>query len=464
MTAPASPFWPRLRGWAPWIALFTIALALRAWRLDFPNEVAFDESLVGRFSSHYFSGEYYFDIHPPHLKLLYAFLAWLGGMPAGYGFPAPETAYPSSFYVWMRLFPALCGAGLPLAIAGLARQLGAPRLWALAAGWAAALDSALITESRLILNDIPLLFFGCLGWLLFARWRQSRAHASLALAALFLAIAASIKWTGLAFSAPPLALLAWEFAKSPSRRAVFAAAALLGASLAWQAAGYALHFQLLTQPARDNVQTYLGADVAEGLYGDKRPDSLLVRSALIASASLELNVQMARSASLVGPHPYSSRWISWPAGWRGIYFWNDRAPSNASRIYMLPNLAVWWIGAFGAAYLIITLAPRLIGAATGRSRSPIDPVEAALAFAFLIHWLPFALIERPMFLYHYFPSLIVSLIICARLGGNIPRSRPFAFAWLALCAALFLWMAPLTYGLPLDEAGLAARMILSSWP
>lgn len=462
MTSPSSSALSRPRSWAPWIALFLVALALRCWGIGQPAEVAFDESLVGRFFSAYFSGVYYFDIHPPHLKLFYAFLAWLGGMPPSYNFPGPETPYPSDFYVLLRLFPALCGAALSVVVAALAREAGAARLWALAAGWAVALDSALIVESRFILNDIPLLFFGCAGWLCLARWRSRRGAWRLALGALCLAIAASIKWTGLAFMAPVLALLAYDFVASSWRRPAIAAAVIVAVALLWQGAGYFLHFQLLPRVAGEHV--HLSPETRNGVFGPRRAQTPSGKAMAIARAAWELNGDMAEAANRVGPHPYSSRWISWPAGWRGIYFWNDRAPSEASRVYMLPNLAVWWAGAFGAAYLLLNLAPRLVARLARRKSRPVAPVELLLASCFLINWLPFAFINRPMFLYHYFPALIVSLLICARAASAIERPRPFAFAWVGLCLAFLLWMAPLVYGAPLSESALAARMLLSSWP
>ena len=93
----------------PWLLLLAVSALLHLWRLAEPAEVAFDESLVGRFASYYFSGEYYFDIHPPHMKLIYAALGALAGVPQGFSFHPHGLHYPGGFYLWMRLFPALCG-------------------------------------------------------------------------------------------------------------------------------------------------------------------------------------------------------------------------------------------------------------------------------------------------------------------------------------------------------------------
>lgn len=451
---------PRPVQWAPWILLLLVSASLRFWRLAFPGEVAFDESLVGHFSSFYFSGQYYFDIHPPHIKLFYAFLAWLGDMPADYRFPAHETPYPSSFYILLRAFPALCGSLIPLVAAALAREAGARNAWALAIGWALALDSAMIVESRFILNDTPLLFFGSAGWLLLSRWRGSKKTWQLALAAFCLAVAPSIKWTGLGFLIPALGMLAYDFYARPSWRLARAALILCAGALAWQAAGFYLHFQLLWRPGPGSSQM---SEPNSRLLLNRDSRSTPLSPLSVAAAAVELNQSMASAAKRVGPHPYASPWFSWPFGWKGIYFWNDRAPGETARIYMLPNLAVWWVAAFAMARLLLNLAPKLAAFATRRPHRPIGPQSALLAFAFLINWAPFALIDRPMFLYHYFPALLISLIALARQASSIERPRPFIIAWVTLIAAFFFWLSPLVYGHPLSEAQYRAKMFLASW-
>ncbi|MBK6851770.1 MAG: phospholipid carrier-dependent glycosyltransferase [Burkholderiales bacterium] len=167
------PITRHLRAWRWLYVLLGVSVWLHFWRLGQPAVVAFDESLVGEFASHYLSGTYYFDIHPPHMKLMYALLGWLGGWTPAMGFPVVGAAYPDGYYLVMRAFPALCGSLLPVLVVLLALELRASLVWALVGGWAVLLDSALLAESRFILNDIPLLFFGAGGWWCLLRWRNS---------------------------------------------------------------------------------------------------------------------------------------------------------------------------------------------------------------------------------------------------------------------------------------------------
>lgn len=439
--------------------LLVASLLLHFWRLDLPGEVVFDEVLFGGFAAHYFSGSYYFDIHPPHLKLLYALLAKWGGMPAGYAFPGHETAYPGDFYVWMRALPAFCGAMLPLLVTALSAELGAKKAWALAAGWLMLLDTALLANSRFIINDTVLLCLGATGWLCFAIHRRRGGWPWLPLAALALAAASSVKWTGLGFLLPVLLVMAYDGWAKSSLRGLTQAAAMVATLLAWHAVGFAIHLSLLPKPGPGNA--FMSPAFNQRMAGSQA--NAQVEPLPIVEAIAELNRTMASSASRVATHPDASKWYSWPFGWHGIYFWYDRAPQNTARIYMLPNLGVWWPASFAMAYLLIALMPRAAAALTGREHQPIDRVDLLLCLAFGINFLPFVLIDRVMFLYHYFPALLVSLLALARLGSRIERPAPFIAALLLTSAALFGWMLPLVYGLPLSQQAHEARMLLPIW-
>ena len=468
---PAAPPGLRRAPWLPpWLWLLAVSALVHLWRLAYPAEVVFDEALVGRFASFYAKGEYYFDIHPPHMKLIYAALAALAGQPAGFDFPAHEVPYPTGFYVWLRLFPALCGTALPLLITRLALDFGAARRWAFCAGWMAVFDTALLAESRFILNDVPMLAFGLAGWCCAAAWlRRGRKRHAL-LCGLALAAACGVKWTALGFVLPALAALLLARAGGPVRRRLQALALAAAVGLAFQAAGYALHFALL--PKAGPGDAFMSAPMQARLQawrGNPGADPLF-----IPYATLELHRAMAFHASRVAAHPYASAWYSWPWGWRGIYFWHDRQQPPA-RIYLAPNLAVWWPLAAAALYFMAALLPppwRRGRAAAPQPATPATPALPArparsdwlLALAFVVNYLPLAFIQRPMFIYHYFPALAVSYVMAARLAtcASLPqRWPPLLLAGAALLG--FAWLAPVVYGCKLPQPVFDTLMFLKSW-
>jgi len=100
------------------IGFAVLGFITRFWTLEYPKSVMFDEAHFTKFVSCYFTGEYFFDIHPPLAKLLMAFIGnW--GISAG-NTPIERYGgdYKDDFYFYLRLVPAFCGSLLiPLAYA-----------------------------------------------------------------------------------------------------------------------------------------------------------------------------------------------------------------------------------------------------------------------------------------------------------------------------------------------------------
>jgi dolichyl-phosphate-mannose--protein O-mannosyl transferase len=485
----------------PWIALALGSFTLRFLYFGHPAEVVFDESLIGDFFARYFSGDFYLDVHPPHLKMLYAALAGMLGFEGT--FPAFEQAYPGIYHLGPRAFVCLCGALSPLLVAKVSLQLGARRTLAFAAGWALALDGAHLAESRLILNDGVMLFFGLAGWASFGSWRARGSHSMMALSIFCLSVASSIKWTGLSFCAPILMLLAFEAtaesvqrrraavqARKPSRRAKRAARrsgeiqgsaqppaptvldGKLGRNLryavgliafmpAWHFAGYELHFRLL--PNAGPGTSFMSPEFNARLKGSRESVSGIPPLGDI-EAVIETQAKMAYFAARVGSHPYSSSWLGWPLGLRGIYFWHDRAAGDMSRIYMLPNLVVWWSVALGMAWLLAEQTLQWLRWALKRAGPAPSLKKLWIGASFLALWLPYAFIGRIMFLYHYLPALALGLCALAFYASELKHADRLAIGWVVACAAMFLWMAPLGYGLPLSAEAFDMRMLFPTWP
>jgi dolichyl-phosphate-mannose-protein mannosyltransferase len=445
-------FWPA-HGKAALAMLLATSFFLHFWHLGAPARVAFDESLVGMFSHAYLSGQYVFDIHPPHMKLFYAGLGKIFGMPAHVQPFVLNEPYSGAFYLAMRAAPALAGTLVPWVVFGLARQLGCRRAWALVAACLALFDSALTTSSQLILNDIPLLFCGLAGLWSFGLWRSGGPKTALPLAALLLAAALGVKWTALVFFAPMGAILCWDACKGSAQRSLRAAALVACIVLVHHAVGYGLHFSLLDKPGPGMA---FMTPQCQAEFAAQGPPTWS-QPARMARWTLELNRSMARFASQVPSHPYGSSWSAWPFGRKAIYVWTDKSVVAPSRMYAQPNLAAWWLGTLGAFSLTLGLLIKGLGWVARRRHQPIAPQEALLVFSWACGWLPFAAIGRVMFVYHYYPALIASFLCCAWMCQRMQTPRAVAALIVATCAGMFLWLAPWTYGLPLPEASHQAR-------
>jgi dolichyl-phosphate-mannose--protein O-mannosyl transferase len=172
-------------------------------------------------------------------------------------------------------------------------------------------------------------------------------------------------------------------------------------------------------------------------------------------------------------HPYSSTWITWPILQRPVYYWTGTTRTGGHEyIYLQGNPVIWWGLLLGA--MVVALAWIRSPERFDRYRGPM----VLLGFAWLANYLPFVLIRRPMFLYHYFFSFLFSLAVVSigvgLLAGwmtddktrwRFPTRRSAALYGGILMAALagFVFFAPISYGVPLSDGALAARIWLDSW-
>jgi dolichyl-phosphate-mannose-protein mannosyltransferase len=85
------------------VVLAVAGIAARAYRLDAPAAVVFDEVHFGGHAAHYLNRSYFFDVHPPLGKLTLAAAAAAAGFDGTFAFHAIGAAYPPTVpYVAMR--------------------------------------------------------------------------------------------------------------------------------------------------------------------------------------------------------------------------------------------------------------------------------------------------------------------------------------------------------------------------
>lgn len=450
-----------------WI-LASLALLTRFAALTTPRKIVFDELYFREFALHYKAGTYYFDLHPPLGKLLLG--AW-GLLVSG-----DATATNKDPAVLMRMLPAFAGAALVVAVYYLLRQLGAGRRVATFAAALLLLENAILVESRLILMDSMLLLFGILGvtFALASLRRTGRAHWwTLAAAATFGGMAGSIKFTGLAcLGLVGVVWLAGLVRRKPPWRQTAAQFALLAAIPATiYIASFAIHFAAL--PKTGPGDAFMSQKFQSTLQGNPNFKSDEHLSFVGKFKDLNSSIHTYELSLNDSTHPYESKWYSWPIMKRGIYAYVETADiSKARYIYILGNPFVWWGTLLGAAVVLGGWALR------PKRFAPYKWPLLFLAFAWFANFVPFALITRPMFLYHYFFALIfsigfVAVGLGALLGWHEERARTFSFStrasgglyWGLLAGALlvFLYFAPISYGIPITTEGLDHRMWLSSW-
>ena len=436
------------------ILLLVLGLGIHFAWLGTPNSAVFDEVHFGKFLSAYFTHEYYFDIHPPLGKLILAAWGKLWGFQPGFSFASIGEVYPDKLYIALRALPSLAGALLPLVIFGVALRLRMSRPAAALAGVLVALDNALLVQSRYILLDSFLMLFGFAAVYCYLTWRDGGTKWLLAGAGILGGMAMSIKWTGITFLTLIVILELFHLYKDragTARRRIGPLIATLGIlPLLVYAGAFTLHFSLLTKSGAGDA--FMSTRFQSGLEGNRNAGDTTLRPLAMTEKIIELNREMYRSNSrLTATHPYSSAWYSWPLMERPIFYW----VKDTARIYLLGNPAVWWLSTAAVMILLINL----IG--TGLRNLQATPL--ILLGAWLMNMLPFMGINRVMFLYHYFTALIWAILMLAYAADQSGKVREAFFTIAALAFALFLFFAPLSYGLPLSTAAYNARAWFASW-
>ncbi|KAH9927864.1 mannosyltransferase 1 [Amylocystis lapponica] len=191
--------------WKLLALIVLVACAVRFFRLSQPNSIVFDEVHFGKFASKYIKSQYFVDVHPPLAKLLITLAGFVSGYDGNFDFKDIAKVYEHVPYVAMRMVPAILGvATVPISYLTL-RGLDCRATTALLASLFITFENGMITQSRHILLDSPLIFFTALTVFLWTGFCNEDKHepftetwwAWLVLSGLSLGAVVSCKWVGL---------------------------------------------------------------------------------------------------------------------------------------------------------------------------------------------------------------------------------------------------------------------------
>ncbi len=421
------------------IILLALGLVTRFAFLWYPAEAVFDETYFGKFVSGYLSGNYFFDIHPPFSKLLITLAGYIDGFRAdSLSFAKIGTIFANNSYLALRFLPALAGALLPIVIYYLAKELKFSNVAAFFAGLLVVFESSLITESRYILTDSLLLIFGFSGLFLYFVARRKDSFKLFILAIIFGGFALATKWTGVSFLAiiTVLEIFSGNFIW---RRLL----TLFGVAFVVYFLAFAVHFALLTKPGPGD------AFMTQNFQKEN-----------ILQKFTELNIAMFKANQQKLTHEYGSKWYSWPLDLRPVYYWNKvEGNGTEARMYLLGNPVLYWLVLFAAFSLIIHCLMR------SKLYRENREVIFFLLGGYLLNLLPFSLINRVMFLYHYQTALVFGILILAFLIDKefIPYKREIVIGITTVVIASFLFFLPLTYGIPLHESSFHYLQWFPTW-
>lgn len=377
------------------IALF---LGLRIWRFWHPKEVVFDEVYFPQMAQQYLKGEQFFDIHPPLGKLLIALA---------------QSVFGDTFFAW-RIAPLIAGIALVAIVYIFVMRLFEKRGIALLASLFVAIDGLFIVYSRIGLIDLFMLDFGFLSALYCLIFARQKRLVYLLVSALFLGLAIAVKWIGLGFFALNIVILVLYLDQSFWRIRTIARTILVILIMSLIALGiYCLSYVI-------NWQDHYWANFWQW-----------------HKQALHYNIYLTDS------HTYQSAAYSWPLMLRPIWFYYSSEGSTVRGIIAAAN-----------PLLLYSTSLAIVATAIYQLKTHFSNKAVSIAMlGFIIFYVPWLFVSRPLFFYHYMTSYLFAIIVLAWTIYSMRIKVKYIYIgiWLIIILCTSIVYLPFWLGLPIPE-------------
>ena len=458
MQLPSKYFWC--------FALITfLSFSLRfegLWTLEGP---IFDEIFYPQYGLNYLENKEFFYPHPPLANYLYSISIWIymtvnsffemGGTLVDF-----ENINPMS-YRWLN---TLIGSLLFALTYRIAITIHNNRIFALFASLFVAIDGAMIVDSRIATANMFLLFFGLCSMVIFSSFIQNNKNnkKNLLYFAFFIGLTASVKWNGLGFFLMASSYYFLLFTLNKLNQGILGHAdtALINLSLLNDISlkSYFIYFALI--PALIYSIIFI-----PDVYFNTQYDFIEKHKQMLGYHQIMVTENQ---------HPYCSNWYTWPFMIKPIaYFFSSYdLPNNGismiENIHLFPNPALSLFSFIAISIMTIHWLKLLYKSLT------IGLVEKDfLIFSFILlgyfcNLLPWLLVNRCTFIYHYQPSAIFGFLALSwYLSRNIVSEtlliRISAWSLLLMILISFLYWLPIQLGIPIENFQFYERMWFKSW-
>ena len=165
-------------------------------------------------------------------------------------------------------------------------------------------------------------------------------------------------------------------------------------------------------------------------------------------------------------HPYYSPWYEWPFILKPMWYASDSfMPKGfAYSIFCIGNPAVWFAGIVAMAFVAYYWAKRHIyntgsGLTVHLRANDSNIAYAFILIAFLSQYLPWVVVPRGTYIYHYFasvPFIILATVAVLRLLSEKfgPKGEYIMWGFVVLCAVCFIMLYPYASGITVPESWL----------
>jgi len=450
----------------PIISIFFFGFFLRIYNLgEIPGPV-FDEVFYPLWGLSYLTGEQFFSVHPPLGNYLFTLAISLFHLLPGTG--ELGTSFDQLNPLSYRWLNAVAGSLLVLVAYFVALRIYNKTVFAFLVALFFSIDGSMLVDSRFGLINIYLVFFGSISLLFFFKSIQDKDHKilNMILCGIFLGLATSIKWNGLGYW---LAIVVFSFLpylwKTTEGNAGIPPMVAKNTTNIHQGLtrniGFVLSISLIA------VIIYLLIWLPDLAFRDNF--DLVDQHRQITSYHLDHPEEKL--------HPYSSPWYTWPFMSRpvGYYFSSVDVLTGKginttyfTDVHLFPNPVIYWLSALSILVLsfhwIHSLRNFFLQRAYDKAFLPLS----FILIGFFGNFLPWALVSRSTFLYHYQPAsgfAFMAFAFCLYSLGkkNQPQYKILYRSLLFMVAVAFLYWLPLQLGLEIEKESFYQRMWFESW-
>ncbi|GGH38740.1 glycosyltransferase family 39 protein [Paenibacillus segetis] len=415
-----------------------------AYKQSYLNSTYFDEIYHARTAYEHLHGIVpYENTHPPLGKLLIAIgIKLFGVTPFGW-----------------RIVGTLFGAGMLPIIYVFALRLFGKREYAVTAALLFALDFMHFTLTRIATIDVYGVFFIMLMFYFMYRYVSQNFYLiplrktlnPLFLSGLFFGIGVASKWIVL-YGGAGLAIMLGISLYERYRQSVAASKALAKGGLN---NATRLAYEHAARSFGRNCIITLASCIGFFIIIPLIIYSLAFIPSLTASQAgftikglIQEQTNMYHYHSqLQSTHPFASSWWEWPFMKRPVWFYSagDQVdPGLVSSIVTMGNPLVWWSGIFAMLLTIWFTIKRK------------DKRFYVIWIAFLSQYVPWMLVPRSTFLYHYFamvPFMILGIIYMMKVfESKFESFKYIRYSYIAVAALLFIMFYPVLSGMVVKQS------------
>ena len=354
-----------------------------------------------------------------------------------------------------RVMPALFGAAMLPVMFILAKRLLWRRDMAFLSMALLSVDTMHFAQTRIATVDVFIVFFILLMFLFMTDYLRAdnrdepmkKTLVPLGLCGVSFGLGVASKWTGL-YAGAGLAVIffthvirRWASAKEPGERRIVVGR--IGKTIVFCCVFFLAVPGLIYFGSYTPFYQY---ELSTGAYGSSLSFSDKLHILIVQQQSM-----FSYHSGLTATHLCQSTWYEWPFAARSVWFYFASEGDHISNISSFGNPAVWWISAIGAMCLLTEAVFGRIKKESSEIKTSFWIILAGIA----ANYLPWTLVPRCTFQYHYFPTLpfviLASVLLTEHLEKRGEVSSRVKWIWLSAAFVYFLLLLPACSGLPMPR-------------